>query len=358
MPSSGIITPSSLNLAINPLLHKPGDMVRCINVENDQFGAKKKRPGYVTYLGTPDNSAVDSLWSWRQDNGTQFWTYRASGGTVYYSTQGTGAFTICGNGTMTSGTPIFNAVMENTMLICDGVAATRHTTNGTSFTNTTSAPIARGLVDYQNRIYAIGTASTMFWSNVGTPTDWTNDSSSINIPGPGRLHTAMKVSDRIVTGKNSGVMHRWDGYNLFDLSTNLGPSSPTSVADIEGVKLYLNRLGEFGFNGNKPEILSNAIEKVIYNDADEGIAGTSFNNSPGIAHRYEYFCSVGTVTDDLTDETVSNAITVYDFQADDWWIDTFSNRPTAFGTYLNSNDNVQMIFGDGSGQWSLAKNYQ
>jgi len=347
--NSGIITPGSLNLSINPLIHKEGDMVRCLNVENDQFGAKKKRPGYTTYLGTtPNGSSVADLMTWQRNNGTQFWNYVFAGGNLYYSQQGTGAWTICGNGTLNSGGTLTSAVLEDTLLIGDGVSATKHTTNGTSFTNTTSAPIAVDLEDYQNRIYAIGTASSMFWSNVGTPADWTNDSSSVNIPGPGKLTTLRKLSDRLITGKNSGIQHRWDGYNLFDLSTELAPTSSRSIAKVEKLDFGLNRLGVFVYNGDTPELISNAVEKQIYNDAGEGMAGTTFDNAPAVAHKYEYMLSVGTVTDDLTDETISDCILMYDYQTNEWWNNRFANRPSAWLSYVDAVGDEQLIFGSGN----------
>jgi hypothetical protein len=345
MAKSQIITPGSLNLAVNPLLHKEGDMIRCLNVENDQFGAKKKRPGYTTYLGTsPNGSAIQDLSSWHNNTGTQFWNYNLAGGLLYYSTQGTGDWTICGNGTLDSGGTLTTAVNEDTLLVGDGVSATRHTTNGTSFTNTTSAPIAVDMEEYQQRIYAIGTASSKFWSNVGTPTDWTNDSSSINIPGSGKLTTLRKLSDRLITGKNSGIQHRWDGYNLFDLSTTLAPTSSRSLAKVERLDFGLNRLGVFVYNGDTPELISNAIEKQIYNDAGEGIQGTTFDNAEGIVHKYEYMLSVGTVTDDLTDEEVPDCILVYDYQSNEWWNNQFSDRPRAWLSYDDVNGDNQLVF--------------
>ena len=347
--NSGIIIPGSLNLAVNPLAHKPGDLIRALNIESDQFGAKKKRAGYVTYLGTmPNGSVVSDLLNFTLNNGTQFWNYAFAGGLLYYSTQGTGDLTVCGNGTLDATGTLTSAVSENTLLIGDGVAATRHTTNGTSFTNTTAAPIAVDMEDYQNRIYAIGTASTMFWSNAGTPTNWTNDSSSINIPGPGKLTTLRKLDDRLITGKNSGIQHRWDGYNLFDLSTRLAPTSSRSLARVEKIDFGLNRLGVFVYSGNPPELISNAVEKQIYNDATEGIIGTTFDNAPGIAHKYEYMLSIGTVTDDLTDETIANAILVYDYQSDEWWNNRFADRPVAWLSYNDASGDQQLIFANGS----------
>src|SRR3990167_7317215 len=280
-----------INLKLSTFLQNEGELLRCVNMSDDIIGCKEKRPGYTTYLGTPTGGPVYSLWSWRKNNGTQFWNYHAANGTIYYSQQGTGNWTLAGNGTMEPGTYIFNSSMEDTQIICDGVAATRHTTSGTNFVDTTAAPVSRGMVDYQGRIYAIGTSSTLFWSNVGTPTDWTNDSSSINIPGPGQLNSIMKVNDRIITTKNSGVMHRYEGFNLVDMSTDLGPSAAISIGRMEDYRFYMNRLGAFGFGGDRPEIISNAIEKQIYNDSDKGIVGDDFDIIPGIAYKYNYYCS-------------------------------------------------------------------
>ena len=348
MPTNRVFNLTGLNLGLNPMLLKEGEFIRLHNMENDVAGGKKKRPGYATYLGTANGSAIDSLWNWTQNDGTTFWNYRASGGIVYYSTQGTGAWTVCGNGTMTAGTPVFNAVLENTMLICDGGSATRHTTNGTSFTNTTSAPIARGMVDYQSRIYAIGTGNSLIYSNVGTPTDWTNDSTSLNLPGAGRPQAIFKSNDRVVTALNSGLIHRFDGYNLIDMATNLGPSSPVSLGTIEDFRLWLNRDGIMAYNGNRPVVISNSIEKLIYNDAGEGIAGTTFDTAPGIAHQYDYYLSVGTVTDDLTDETISDAIIKYDYQLNEFSTYSFANRPNSWLPYRDTNRAQQLVFGAGS----------
>mgnify|MGYP001615908554 CR=1 FL=1 len=349
-----IFYPNSLNLAINPLAIADGDMTRCVNVTNDQFFAKKKRPGYATYLGTPDNAEVTSLFNFTLNNGTQFWNYRLSGSVLYYSTQGTGAWTVCGNGTFAGLGTVDNAILNNTLIIGNGVNATRHTTNGTAFTDTTAAPIAGGFADYQNRIYAMGTASDLFYSTTGDATNWnstgTSDSSSITIPGAGRLNSVMKISNNIVTSKNSGLFHQWNGFELNDLSTKLGPTSASSIGNIEDYRFFGNRLGFFGFGGAKPEIISNPIEKQIYNDAQTGIAGTAFDNMTAGVYKYEYMASVGNTTDDFTNEQVTNAIMVYDFQANTWGNFNFNVRPTSFLTYKDASGVEQFIFGDSTGQ--------
>ena len=353
MAKTPVFNLGAINLAVNPLLHKPGDLLRSVNVETFPFGAKRKRPGYITTLGTmPNGSVVQDLANFTLNNGTQFWNYALAGGLLYSSQQGTGAWTITGNGTLSSSGTLCMAVLENTVVVGDGVSATRHSTNGTSFTNTSSAPIAVSLADYHQRIFAAGTSSNLFWSNVGTPTDWTNDSSSVLIPGPGKLLNIFKTGDRsgdaLIASKNSGQMHSFDEFARYDLSTQLGPTSSRSIGSIEGYRIYLNRQGYFGFGAESPKLLSNAIERQIYNDRGSGIIGTTFDNAPGAGHLYRYYASVGTVTDDLTNQTVGDAVHVYDFKYNEFYNYKFAHRPTAWLSFKDNSSNQQLWFGAGS----------
>lgn len=356
MPQIPVHSINGLNLRISPFLQGEGQILRALNVERDSIGAYRKRSGYVTLLGTPDTSQINTLFSWTRNDGTSLYLYRASGGTLYHSVNGTGAWTVSGNGTISAGAHFGHTVLDDVLIGGDGTAATRHSTNGTSFTDTTSAPLAELFEEYQGRVFAArgtavsGTNTDMFYSTVGTASDWTTDSSSIRIPGPGRINSLFKTADRLYSAKDSGIMHRYDGYTLVDLSTDLGPSSHYSIGEIEGYRIWLNRSGVFGHGGARPEILSNPIQRQIYNDSGSAIAGTTFDNAPGIVHKYNWLCSVGTITDDLTNYTIPDCILRYDFQLDEWTNWRFANRPTAFGTYQDTSGNNQMFFGDASGQ--------
>ena len=75
---------------------------------------------------------------------------------------------------------------------------------------------------------------------------------------------------------------------------------------------------------------------------------------PATSHQYRYYASIGTVTDDLTNETINDAIAVYDFQQNDWWNYKFANRPTAWLSYKDTSGNEQFIFGGGSQCYQIA----
>jgi hypothetical protein len=345
-------------LKVSPFLNAPGDMLRCVNMDNDYIGAKTKRPGYDTFLGTANGSAVVDLFSWTKADGTSTYVYRNSGGRLYYWDAGIGTATtwaVCGGGTITAGNHIGQTVLAETLIVDQAGGTCQSSTSGTSFGTVALAPPGEHLATYQNRVYIGGTISTLFYSASGSATDWNvsgalDASNSLTIPGAGKINKVAVVADRVVTSKTSGIMHRWDGYSLRKLPTNKGLSSPYSVAETEDFLFYLNRDGVYGFNGERPEIVSNPIESEIYNKSNTGIAGSVFDTAPGVMNRYNYLLSVGTVTDDLTDETVSNAILKYDYQLNKFTDYSFAHRPTAWTSYKDNQGNLQIIFGDSSGQ--------
>lgn len=343
-----------LNTFVNPLDTADGEFTRLVNVDSYPLGAKKKRPGYTTYLGATDGSPVKDLFTWYKEDGSTFFVYKTSGTQLMVSPQGTGAWTSCTNGEIAGTAHVGHASLNNVLIIGDGVGSTRHTTDGSTFTNTTLAPVASDFVEFQKRIYAMGTASTEFYSTTNDATNWnlsgTSDSSSIVIPGEGKLLKTFKVADRVFMTKTSGNIFRWDGDNLVDTATMLGPSSPYSYAETEDFAFWLNRLGMFATNGDKPELKSNPVQRQFYNSDQTGIEGTLFPTIPAEIHRYDYFASIGTVTDDFTQEQIADAILKYDYQKNEFSNYKFANFPTAYHSFVNNDGDQQFIFGDSTGQ--------
>lgn len=150
--------------------------------------------------------------------------------------------------------------------------------------------------------------------------------------------------------KNSGAQFRWDGNELVDLATKLGPSSPYSIGEVEDFRFWLNRLGVFSSNSNKPQLISNPIQRQIYNNSGSAVAGSIFDTAPGVSHQYGYYAAVGTTTDDFTGITISDNIIKYNYQKNEFCNYQFANNPTAFHSYKDANGVQQMIFGDSTGQ--------
>lgn len=344
-----------VNTYVSPV-QGDGQLIHAVNVVSFPYGAKTKRSGYSTFLGTADGSAVNSLFSFPNigNDSTKTNLFRASGSALYHSVQGTGAWTLSGNGTISAGSHFGAAILDNVLIGGDGVGSTRYSTNGTSFVDGTLAPIGEHFEQYQNRIYVAGTSNTLFYSTTNDATNWntsgTSDSSSLEIPGEGKLGKPFKTADRLIVTKSTGLMYRWDGFSLFDMTTKYGPTSPYSVADVEDYRFFTNQYGHFGFAGDRPKLLSNAIQRQFYNDKNTGIAGTAFSTIPAVCHKYDYMASVGTVTDDFTSRTISNAIIKYDFQKNEYLNWSFANKPTAWHSYNDVNGVRQLIFGDSGGQ--------
>lgn len=356
---------AGINLFINPMLHGylndalqfDGNLIRSVNLDSQPLGAKQKRPGYVTLLDTADGSQVNSIFSWTQDSGTQTFLYRFSGTTLYYynvTAGSTGTWTPTNNTANFAGTNMGHAILDNVLIVGDGMGSTCHTTDGINFTNTILAPVGQFFCQYQNRIYLGGTTSTIFFSTTGDATNWniagTSDSSSFTIPDSGKLAQLFVLSNTLNISKNSGKLFFWDAYNLYDSSSDLGPSSPYSYASIEGVGFWLHRLGIMSSQGQTPSVISNPIEKLIFNPSNTGISGTSFGTAPGVSNRWDYYVAVGSVQDDFTAQPLNNAIIKYNYQKNEFLNYQFYDPPTAFGTYLDTSLNRQLVFGGTQGQ--------
>lgn len=354
MAITRILNVSGLNIYLNPFLKNDGDLIRSVNLESYPYGAKSRRSGYTTFLGTADGQRVNSLWSWYNPATGTTNLYRASGSAVYYSLGGTGAWTLSGNGTISNGAYVGNGALGTVMIIGDGVGSTRHTGNGTAFTDTTLAPIASQFTDYQQRIYAMGTGSTVFYSTTGDATNWntsgTSDSSSLDIAGPGKLLSMFKAADRVIPTKTNGAMFRWDGFSLVDMATRSGPSSPYSIVEKEGVKYWLNRDGCQSYDGVRPTLISNAVQPQIYNKSGSAIVGSQFNIAAGEVYQDDWFLSIGTTTEDYTREQIPNAILKYNTKQNEFLNYQFANFPTAWHSYIDNNGVLQLIFGDANGQ--------
>ena len=364
-----------LNLYINPLFNgymdqimsMDGQIIRSVNLESFPTGAKRKRAGYTSFLN-PLGSQTNNLFAWNQDQANQIYLYNYTAGTLtYYDvTAGTGtAWIPCGNGTFgvsnsgsTPGNFLGQAVLNNTIICGDGVGSTRHSTDGINFTNTTLAPVASYFATFQNFIWAGGGngtfASLLNNSNAGDPTTWlisgTTSAGQFLIPDAGFINHLSVLAQNLIIGKTTGHMFRYDGYNLWDMASNNGPTSPFSYASKEGNGFWLSTDGIMTSQGDTPSLISNAIQPQIYNHNQTGIAGSNFLTAPATIHRYDYLCSVGSIQDDFTNEPMNNAIIKYNIQQNEFLNYQFADNPTAWVTYKDYQAKYHLLFGNANGQ--------
>lgn len=345
----------SLNTYTTPL-QVDGQLVHALNVVGFPYGAYSKRPGYGTAIGTV-SGRVQNLFSFAPyptGSGTNLFLYAAAGSLLYQSTQGTASWAVAGNGTITDGNHVGHAVLNNVLIVGDGAGSTRHTSDGTSFTNTTSAPIAQYFAQFHQRIYASnGTSATLTYSSNGSADNWSislpADSSSFTVPNEGAISSHIVAGDRLNITKQRGDMFNWDDTTLVDMATKYGPSSPWSWGRIDDTWFYLNQFGLFSFDGATKTVISNPIQRMFYNRQNTGIGTAAWGTAPGVGHIWDYLVAVGTVTDDFTGRQINNAIIRYDYQKNQFTNWSFAHPPTAFHSYNDSNNKRQLLFGDASG---------
>lgn len=355
------LNPTGINTYQNSL-QIDGQIIHAVNVYNPGMGILAKRPGYGTYLNNPDSGTVNSLFSFGQQNGTTMFTYRASGSQLYYSQGGTTNWAIAqgstagdAGGTITNGNHVGNAVYNNVMIIGDGAGSTRHTTNGTQFSNTSLAPIGQYYSQFHGRIYITdGASSTITYSSAGSADNWNialpADSSSFIIGGEGANAKTFVAGDRLIIPKTRGKLFNWDDTTLVDMSSNFGPSSPWGIANIDDTWFWPNQMGEFQFDGANKQLISNAIQNQFYNPLNMGVGTAAMGTAPGVAHLWDYLLAVGTITDSFVGRQIPNAIIKYDFIKNQFHNWSFANPPTAFHSYIDLNNRRQLIFGDSTGQ--------
>lgn len=347
-----------LDLYNNPLNQVDGALIKSVNVDSTINGAKTKRLGYDTFLDASQASKVTRLWGFEKNDGTTTfqYLYRASGSVVeYWDVNGT--FTewqIAGNGTISSGgTPGF-AVLNNVMIMGDGVGSTRHTTDGTTFVDTTGAPISDSFAEFQGRVYVGGTSNFLTASTPADATNWsstgTSSSFDLFIPGKGKIFELMPSDARLYIHKTSQEIFKWDGDSLNPMNTDLAPSAKNSLAEVEGYHFWFNRLGHYGFDLNAPQLLSNPIAPQISNLDDTGIAGSRFSDIPGVTYKFDYLASVGTTTDNFTSEQIVNNVIKYNYQKNEYGNYQLAKDPRSFTTYVDSSGIERLIFGDDDGQ--------
>lgn len=337
-----------------------GQLVHGLNVTGFPFGSLSKRPGYSSYLGTL-GAQITTLFSFYNSSGTQLFTYAASGSKLYYSTQGTGAWTQASPGTIANNAYVGNAIMtqgaSGTQFLCigDGVNTMWTSSNGTSFTQPGSAPIAQYLAPFHNVMYTTdGTTNALQASSPEDPTDWsssgTSSSTTYYVSNFGACENIFVAGNYLIITRNKGNIFTWDDTTMIDTSTIYGPSSPRSLAQIDDYWFYLNNFGITGFDGATKTVLSNPIQRQFYNRQGNGIANASFGTAPGASWYWYYLAAVGTVQDDFTRKQIANAVVQYDYQKNQWFDWSFANAPTAMHSYYDTNNIRQMIFGDATGQ--------
>ncbi len=348
------LNPQGVNTYQN-VLQTDGQAIHLLNVVQFPFGGMSKRPGYGTFLNNPDGSAVNSLFTWQMQNSGTFTAYRASGTQLFYSAQGTGNWTAAMGGSIAGGQHVGHTIFNNILTVGDGVNPLMNATIPSTFTSPGSAPVAQYLTTYQNRVYTTdGTSDNLQYSVTNDPTNWqnsgTSDSNFLVIPTSGALANVFVAANYLNITQTRGNIYTYDGQTLTNTTTNYGPSSPWSIAQIDDTYFWSNNIGQFQYDGAQKTVISNPIQRQFYNRQNTGIGTASIGTMPSVGYYWTYLTAVGTTTDDFTGRIINNNIIAYDFQKTQYTNWSFHDAPTAMHSYIDTGLGRQMIFGNSSGQ--------
>lgn len=340
---------------VSPLAVLKGEWKKIVNWDISKIGCATKRDGYTYILNTPDASEILTLIPFEVGSYRKLIMINAAGklycaDPAVDSTWGSAKLT----GLSTSGrwgwTVLHDGSGNPYMILGNGIEVYK-TTNGTTFSAVSGAPLAKYWASYQERVYAAGVPAdedVLHWCSIGDLTNWSavapNDSSSLNIDkhSGGTIQNIRALNDRIVIYKKTR-MKRWDEEYLRTVMSSDGLDAPYSLAEINGMAFSLDRNAIRLYDGNAPQELSSKIEDLIF--------GINFGttNTPricGEVFKKKYYLSVGTITDE-DGNTISNAWIVYDFNKNAFWLYSLAHQATAM-TKLMCSDGVQRLYFGGT----------
>lgn len=264
-----------------------------------------------------------------------------------------------------------SAVLNNKLVLSNGVDPMCYTVNGTDFVNITETsgsvtaypPPAPFLKVWKGRLYAAGSIlapSRLYYSKSYDPTSWVNDATltatggylDIDPDSNGDIIGIDMEGGRLVVHKQDAAYRIIpDEYGRPNQIIQIG--SPTtshwSIARSEkfNVGYYFADEGLFEHNGDVPKLISTPIQDLI-----EGITASSKTDLAGYFFNYKYYCTMGssiTESERLGDRTFANPIAVYDIRLQELYLYTVADTPTCFNSWADTSNVDNMYMGDSAG---------
>lgn len=228
-------------------------------------------------------------------------------------------------------------------------------------TNVTSAPKAKYVESYRNRLYlaycnvsATAYPSRVYYSSLpasdGTITwDTTNDYFYVETQDGDHITALAKNKTHLLVFKENS-MFRYDGTfaatNLKPISWNLGAVSQESVVLDENVVFFYSRKGVAMSGGGEPKIISRAIQPII-----DRVNQANLGDICGGIHEDHLLMYVGTLTSALPgdDDALEKVMLDYDISQNSWTYHIVPDEPQAFATYTSTGAKL-LSFGDANGE--------
>lgn len=366
-----------VNRRVNPVLSKDEELLDLVNFYSDQVGAKKVRPGLVSFLNNPDSSSVSYLYYCKFPNQTTSKLLRFSGNKIYVvdpnsaSSWGTASYTHSVNWVRPQAT-----ILSGKVHIVDLTSSSGYYIeyNGSSFTltNYTSGSDvvvphrAKTITTYHRRVY-VGHSyyapdfhrSRISWSSIdylnhgSSPSSpWTIDEDdissanyrSIDTDYKGNILKITNINDRLNIYKEEGI-YRYNESQVFLL---FGLSAyDNSIATMEETRedYFFTNEGFFKTNGQEVKPIGIGWYPIIKEILKNGITPS---NITSYAVNFRYYCYLGNIS--YGGQTISNACFVYDANLDELWLWSFGYPVSSFGHYVDNSGDRHLLVASTNGQ--------
>lgn len=267
-----------------------------------------------------------------------------------------------------------SAILDNKLLLGNGVDQTCWTADGANFTNISTAPPCKYWITWKGRAYGIGNPlarSRLYFSatpssdisTTGYPrgiTYWTNDPTDVSTGGyldidPDSNGSGIGLdveNGRLIVHKEGGsykIIPDEFGRPSQVISRGASTTSHWSIGRSEefNISYFFNLNGIYEDNGETPDLKSSPIQDLI-----EAISGTATDNLVGHFFKYKYFCTMGTsITENerLGDRTFTNPLFVYELRLQEIYIYTTAHPVNCLASWKDENGVDNMYMGDTSG---------
>ena len=335
-----------------------GEWKKIVNWDIDKKGCLTKRKGYEPRLNAPDNSEILSLIPFEVGSVRKLIMINASGNLYVAdpatdSTWGTAILTGLNTSARWTATVLHDSAGTGYMILGNGYQVYK-TSDATTFSAVSGAPLAKYWCSFQERVFAAGVPAdkdVLHWCSIGDLTNWSavspSDSSSLNIDkhSGGVIRAIRTINDRVVIWKQDR-MKRYDEEYLRTLRASNGVDAPYSISEVDGMAFSLDRNAIRLYDGNSPIEISEKIKDLIdgidFSDANkERICGKVFKE--------KYFLATGDINDE-DGNTIANAWIVYDYNKNAFWLYSLEKKATAMTKLMCSDGVERLYFGSTNGQ--------
>ena len=223
--------------------------------------------------------------------------------------------------------------------------------NGTSWSKTTnvaSAPKAKYIMNYNDRLYLayIDVTGTTHNSRViasSLPDTSYNITWDVSATGPwfdvspldGDVITGLgKNFNRLLIFKEKGLW-KYDTNSLYQFPGAPGTQNNRSIQNVLDWTLYFNTSGVYGLQGDTVTNVSRAIKPII-----DGVQSVNLDRICSYTSGDHYYLFLHDVINEEAGINIPNCLIDLDVARMRWTVQSLTDTPTVFGTYRNSRTEI------------------